>query len=291
MKRIALALGLLAAACVAPIEGETDSSEDAVTSAPSHVLALGDSITFAWDPNIERDPSRVDPKNYRGYAEMIGERIGAATDNAACPGETSSHFVHADGEDNGCAQNRAAYGTHVPWGTSPAQLDFVRAYLARTKPSLVTMSIGGNDLLRIVENCKVPVVGGPCMLLRLPFYEHAFRENLATILRTVHGAGYRGKMAILTTYGPDYSDVFATFGLRRFNDALRETVADLRDDLPGLDVRVADGFAAFEAEAKKHDGKTCATGLVITNADGTCDLHPSEHGHEVLAGVILAAIR
>lgn len=277
---------------MAPTEGETDSSEDAVTSARPHVLALGDSMAFAWDPNIERDPSRVDASKYRGYAEMVAAELGTTADNASCPGETSGHFVSATGEDNGCAQNRAAYNLHVDWKNASSQLDYVESYLARTKPALITLSIGGNDLLRVEENCKLPsILGAGCKLARLPFYEHAYGENLERIIRTIHRAGYRGKMVLLTTYAPDYSDAIANFALGRFNDEIRESVAHVRDDVPGMDVRVADGFAAFQSRANEHDGKTCKTGLLIPNGDGTCDIHPTKEGHQVLAEAILDAIK
>jgi lysophospholipase L1-like esterase len=291
MKRIALGLTMILAACAAPSADDAESSEDAVNAAQPRVLALGDSMAFAWDPNIERDPARVDASKYRGYAEMVADRLGAKADNASCPGETSSHFVSATGEDNGCAKNRAAYKLHVDWHDAPDQLAFVESYLAKTKPTLITLSIGGNDLLRVEENCKLPsLLGAGCKLARLPFYEHAYGENLERIIRTIHGAGYRGKMVILTTYAPDYSDAIANFALGRFNGEIRESVAHVRDDVPGMDVRVADGFAAFQARANEYDGKTCKTGLLIANGDGTCDIHPTKEGHQLLAEAILDAI-
>ena len=298
MKRTAAALTVVVAAsfalpaCSAPGEDASTSDEDVTAARRPRVLALGDSMAFAWDPTVERDPSRVDASRYRGYAEVVAARLGATADNAACPGETSSHFVRAEGEDNGCAQNRAAYALHVDWAGARTQLDFVVAYLARTKPALITLSLGGNDLLRVEENCKLPsIVGAGCKLVRLPFFERGYGENLETIMRAIHASGYRGKMVLLTTYAPDYSDPLATFALRRFNEEIRETAEDVRRQLDGLDVRVADGYAAFEARAAAHDGKTCATGLLIANGDGTCDIHPTRDGHDVLADAILDAIR
>lgn len=293
MKRIAMiGLTLLVAACAAPPADETDRSEDAVAAARPRVLALGDSLAFAWDPNIESDPSRVDPSKYRGYAEMVATRLGAMTDNASCPGETSSHFVRAQGEDNGCAQNRASYKLHVDWQRASTQLEFAKAYLAHAKPALVTLSIGGNDLLRVEENCKLPsLVGAGCKLARLPFFRHGYGENLETIVRTIHASGHRGKMVFLTTYAPDYSDPLATFALRQFNDELRETIERLREKVPGLELRIADGYVAFESRAAAHGGKTCATGLLIANRDGSCDIHPTKEGHQVLAEAILDAIQ
>ena len=76
MKRMAAFLGsILLAACVAPSAEDAETSDDAVTSASRpRVLALGDSMAFAWDPTLERDPSKVDATRYRGYAEFVADR-------------------------------------------------------------------------------------------------------------------------------------------------------------------------------------------------------------------------
>ena len=58
-----------------------------------------------------------------------------------------------------------------------------------------------------------------------------------------------------------------------------------------MDLRIADGFASFKTYADQHGGKTCETGLLISNGDGTCDIHPTQQGHEVLAKTILDAVR
>src|SRR4029079_3052092 len=105
----------------------------------------------------------------------------------------------------------------------------------------------GNDMLRVLENCKLPmVIKEACIAAREPFYEHAYGENLKTILRAIHGAGYRGKMVFVTTYAPDFTDAVQTFGVRRFNDELRETLAEVRDEISGMDVRIVDAYGALE---------------------------------------------
>jgi lysophospholipase L1-like esterase len=154
------------------------------------------------------------------------------------------------------------------------------------------MTLGGNDLLRVKADCKLPFILGPgCELARLPFREHTYGENLENIIRTIHRAGYRGKLVLVNTYAPDYSDAVANFALGRFNDEMRDSVSDVHDDVPGLDVRIADAFSAFKTRADAHGGKTCETGLLISNGDGTCDIHPTADGHAVLAQAILDAIR
>jgi lysophospholipase L1-like esterase len=303
-KRLFLRAGMIAAmllgagGCTSGTES-TASGDDALVGegARPRILALGDSITFGWDPHIAPDPADVVPSRYINYATLVGEALGAAVDNGACPGETSSHFLRADGEDNGCAENRALYDLHTSWGAAPTQLEFALDYLRRAvaagrPPELVTMSIGGNDLLRVVENCKLPGPLGPaCMALRFPFYERAFGENLERLMIAIDATGYHGKMVILTTYAPDYSDLAFRFALERFAGKLRASIEAVRGKLGGLDVRVADGYAVFAEAARAHGDKTCLTGYLIPNPDGTCDGHPSRAGHRALADEVLRVAR
>jgi hypothetical protein len=53
---------------------------------------------------------------------------------------------------------------------------------------------------------------------------------------------------------------------------------------------VADGFGAFGAASAPFGGSPCAAGLLIKLPDGTCNIHPSAEGHQVLAAAIAKAI-
>src|SRR5256885_11028768 len=89
------ALALLLGGCAALSGSESSSTDESALdpSAPGatrpHLLALGDSMTYAWNPHLESDPHKVDPKNYVGFAEMLGNELDFPVDNAACPGEAS----------------------------------------------------------------------------------------------------------------------------------------------------------------------------------------------------------
>ncbi len=50
--------------------------------------------------------------------------------------------------------------------------------------------------------------------------------------------------------------------------------------------RVANAFAAFKAASASAGGDTCKAGLRIKLPSGGCDLHPTAHGHEVLATAV-----
>lgn len=293
--------GLALVACAAPTSDSAEASDDALDSSRPHVLTLGDSITFAWNPHLESDPTKVDAEKYPGFADILGQRLGAPVDNAGCPGEASGSMLDEHAEDNGCRANRSAYRLHYPWsrptGHDPAtQVEFASAYLdkamaAHQPPTLITLTIGGNDLLLLQKHCTLPsILNDGCKLARLPFYVHDYGEHLVKLLLAIDATGYRGTMVLVTTYAPDYSDHVATLALDQMNGELREEVGKVSGQLHGLQVRIADGYGAFKAHADQHGGKTCETGLLIKNDDGkTCDIHPTAAGHQVLAEAILAA--
>jgi lysophospholipase L1-like esterase len=296
--RLALAFAPLVALslCAGCSAGGDDAnaSESDLASARPNVLTVGDSITFAWDGRIEKDNTKVDARKYRGFADMLGQHLGTGVDNTACPGETSGAFLDPKAEDNGCRKNRGDYKLHTDWAGAPDQIAFVTAYLekavaAHAQPPLVTISLGGNDLLLVQKHCKVGLLTAPCELLRLPFAEHAYGEHLEDILLRIDATGYTGKVVLMTTYAPDYSDTVATIGLKMFNSELKEHAQSAQGKAKGIQIRVADTYAAFEAAAKEHGGKTCQTGLLIPNGDGTCDIHPTADGHALIAKTMLEA--
>lgn len=292
---LAAVVGLATVGCTAETGDEGESSS-ADLSQQKTMLALGDSIAFAWDPTAPLVDGKVVASNYKGYADILGQRLGLAVENSACPGEASGSFLDRSAEDNGCRQNRTQYKMHSDWGAAPTQMEYVVASLQKSiaagnPPELVTLSIGGNDLLLLQKNCKSwGFAQSGCDLVKLPFAEHAYGAHLEKIIKTIDDTGYRGTMVIVTTHAPDYSDAIANFGLGRFNSEIRESVRHVSEHL-NMRVVVADGFAAFKAEADKVGGKTCETGLLIKNPDGkTCDIHPSPAGHKVLADAIQDAI-
>ncbi len=286
----------LATACAAQTDDAASGSQDVIAEDKPRLLALGDSITFAWDPHIEADIHKVDARKYKGYTDMLGADLGLAVDNAACPGETSGAMLDPKAEDNGCRDNRAAYALHTSWGDHAPQMDFATSYLrdavAKGKaPEFVVMTIGGNDLLVLEHHCTLPSFINPvCKVVRLPFTVHSFGDHITQIAKDIDATGYQGTFVIISTYAPDYSDVVAKLALTQMNGELKEHVDGLAGQLQNTKVVVADGYGAFEAVASQYGGKTCDTGLLIPKGDGTCDIHPTQAGHRVLADAVKKAL-
>ena len=298
-------LSASAAACGAPVDSDDEpaGAEAEVRSGPEAaasgvrgsgaILAIGDSVTFGWDPVLESDWSKIDEKNYAGYPELLGERTRSQVHNAACPGEATGSFFSKTAPDNGCRGNRAAFGTHYPWKEGDrslsTQMELVESYLAKNKPRFITLTLGGNDLGILANDCKSNPI---CVATRLLGVINAVGDNLTEIFKRIDRTGYKGKIAILTQYAPHYGELQYKVGLGGLALKVRDFVKDERVRHPDLGVVVADAFGAFEAVAAEHGGDTCKTGLLIKNRDGkTCDIHPSPKGDVLLADTVEAALR
>jgi len=207
--------------------GDATADESALTQAHAGILALGDSVTFGWNPLLETDLSKVDETKYHGYAELLGHDLGMTVDNASCPGESSGSMLYADAEDNGCRYNRTQYKLHDNW-PDRTQLAFTTEYLTNAlaigqPPKLITVTLGGNDLLLLQKHSKAPgILQSAIELAKLPFYVHAFGDHITSLVVGLDAIGYAGTMVFLTTYAPDYSDKTATLALKQMNKELNE---------------------------------------------------------------------
>jgi lysophospholipase L1-like esterase len=290
-KALLVVAALALAACSNESSSASTSSDDMSEAPKGEVLALGDSITFGFDP------SKVDPTKYRGYAEMVADSLGVGITNGSCPGEATGHFLAADGQDRGCKKQLTVdkMKLHVDWGTD-TQLEFTTNYLRKSiasgrPPSLITMTIGANDIGIMSDECQLPgPLGAACMAARYPFFERSYRENLEKIFLAIDATGYRGPMIMVTTYVLDYADFGQTFAGVHFNGQVQAAFDNVRSRLHGLDVRVADGYGAFKKIADASGGDTCKTGLRLPLGDGTCDIHPTPRGHELLAQAVRDAL-
>ncbi len=244
-------------------------------------LALGDSVPFGYSPLL--DPH--DATGFVGYPEAVAAALRLPLTNASCPGEASGGFVSPTGVDNSCRPFRRAYSLHVAYAA--AQLDFAVAFLhAHPHTQLVTISIGANDLFVLQKGCTAAHPGdtaaiGSCIATGLPATLDTLAANLATIYGRLRGEGnYRGDLVAVTYYATDYRGTAATA-----ISAADQVVIRVTGRYGGT---VADGFEAFQRAATPYGGDACAAGLLIRKPDGSCDIHPSVMGRDLLAATILA---
>ena len=269
MKRGYRVIALLAAVALALVATPALAAES-----PTY-LALGDSVPFGYSPLIA--PSDVHA--FVGYPEDLAGLRDVGVRNAACPGETTGSLISISAPDNGCQAFRSVGDLHVNYHGS--QLSYALAYLrAHQHTSLVTMTIGANDFFLLQKACNNVV---PCIVGGLPALFASIQANLAAIYGAIRATGYQGRIVALTYYLINYNDQVAVLVI----SSLNAVVAGVTQAFGG---RVADGFGAFGAIALSKGGDSCAAGLLIKLADGTCNIHPSALGAQVLANAVQAAL-
>lgn len=270
MKRGLRVLALAVAAAVALV-----ATPALANDSPSYV-ALGDSVPFGFSPLV----SPRDAHGFVGYPEDLAGVLDVGVRNAACPGETSGSLISIAAPDNGCQFFRSVGKLHVQYKGS--QLSYAVAFLRTHKhTSLVTMTIGANDFFLLQQACQNVV---PCIVGGLGAVLGSLQTNLTAIYQAIRSAGYQGRIVALTYYTINYNDPVAVFVITSINAAMAAVTL-------AFGGRVADGFGAFGAIALSvAGGDSCAAGLLIKLADGTCNIHPSAFGAEVLAHAVEATL-
>ena len=263
----------------------------------STYLALGDSIAFGFNPTLlppfKTVPPFPTPNQFVGYPETVEqfERLLHSEQevNAACPGETSGSFLDLAAPDNGChgAQGfKALIGLHTNYTGS--QASFTVSELATNKHvNLVTLSIGGNDLLLLQQKCANPNVQlfDLCVQNDLPGVLTAYAGNLGAILGEIR-ANYQGTLIVMKSYAPSVDPLFIA-AIEALNTVMVEVGAH-------FGVKFADGFTAFQIASAPFGGDPCRAGLLIRlsppmTSPLVCDVHPSPLGRDVLAATVLIA--
>jgi len=250
-------------------------------------LALGDSVAFGYvPPEAVPAPDYFDPSSFVGYPEDVAQALHIPVANASCPGETTASFYIPGAQSNGCENSpgssvgyRTEFPLHVQYAGT--QMLYALKYLATHRHTrLVTINIGANDAFLCQETtadkCASPA--------ELQATLKKIQVNLAVIYALIRDvARYHGPLVALTYYSLSYSDPTQVAGTEELNSA----IASVTEKFGG---RVADGFAAFEGPSLAAGGSPCAAGLLIKLPDGTCNIHPSPEGHQLLAQAIEAVI-
>jgi hypothetical protein len=249
---------------------------------PQTYLALGDSVAFGYSPLL--DHSNAD--NFIGYPSPAAATLKLTLFNAACPGETSSHFIDINGSDHGCGEYRHFFPLHVTYSSATeTQLEYTDTFLqSNPKTLVVSINIGANDLFVLQEACGGSI---SCIEAGLPGVLATFSANLDTIYGHIRNVdGYRHKLVALIYYSLNYSDPVGTGIISQLN----QVVADRTLAFKGI---VADGFGAFAAAAAHFGGDSCVAGLliVLSTSPLKCDVHPSPAGRDLLGQAIVNALR
>jgi len=267
------------------------SAADDSASANIEYLALGDSIAYGENIFVpDTKEARPNGDAFVGYPDLIGPEVFEGHyANLGCPGVTTASYLSLDGVDNGCRAFQEKWGNtlHVPY--TGTQADEARQILQKNKVKVVTISLGGNDLLHALNECTVltPDDEGAalsCAISALPQLLDDGAANLEQVVQQIR-EDFDGELIYVNLYSNYPSNNPATFAINGWNGKMAPIFED-------SGAQVADEFAAFAAEAEGAAGDPCAAGLLIPNPDEggspACDVHPSEKGARLLADTIEA---
>jgi lysophospholipase L1-like esterase len=282
---LALAAVLLAVAAI----GAAGASADPVAGSDANGthLALGDSVAFGYvPPAAVPAPKYLDAHSFVGYPELVAQQLSERVSNASCPGETTASMLVAGAQSNGCENapgSSVGYSTLYPLHVryQGTQMEYALQYLAAHRHTqLVTIDIGANDAFL----CQETTLDHCSSFLELVGVANEIATNLGAIYHELRvDAGYTGTIVALSYYSLNYSDPAQVAGAQ-FLDSVIATVTT------AFGGHVADGFGAFAVGSAAFGGDPCAAGLLIGLPGGSCNIHPSAAGHQLLATAIVNAI-
>ena len=227
--------------------GEVDERE---RPGDDGVVVIGDSVAAGTGSPDHRDafPSRLH--------RALGDSTERGYANLAEPGATARSMV-----DGG-------------------QVDRARDVLASRDAELVVLSVGGNELLALLEGppCGGDLASQACAAA-VDQTAGAYAGVLEAILADVIDAAPDAQVVVLTPYNP-----FSTGGAgpsdEHTDDAVRAIRQAAQEAAAGHDVAVADPAPAFRGRAA----------TLTRLRERPPDIHPTPLGHDVLAWTVLQAL-
>ncbi len=289
MFKLSLALCCLSllsiGACKSSNDSKTDSANPASKPTGNEYLALGDSIAFGYSPLPPYTQESVDQGLFVGYPEVIAKNMGLTLTSAACPGETTSSFIDPTKIDNGCRTAEPRFHKALKVNYQSSQLDFALKFLKEHPGTrLVTINLGGNDLLLLQTLCDKEANPLLCKLSQIPKATLTLADNYIKIIRAIRDAGYKGDLVATTQPPLDYKDPIQQVALI----TIRNEIVVLAS-LTGA--KVADFFETMRVATEPFNGLLCDGDFLIRMPDGTCDKHPSLKGAEIAAKTVMDLLK
>jgi lysophospholipase L1-like esterase len=245
---------------------------------PSY-LALGDSLAFGYSQaKFESLLPGENPAAYdTGYVDDFGHVLRLVHPNLqivndGCPGETTESFI------KGPCEYQLAFPLHHPYvgGPTSSQLSDALAYLhANPDTNPITLDIGANDALGVIERtCEKKV---ECVVKEAPSLFAHIASNLGLILAELRGADPQATIVVLGLYNP-FGEKLP--GGNALTAQLNEVMSQVAST---VGARFADPLPIFNPPGALEEPTICLLTNMCTPLE---DIHPTDLGYAVLAGLI-----
>jgi lysophospholipase L1-like esterase len=235
---------------------------------PHYYMALGDSLTFGYQPNLDFSSGFSDDLFHTLKPSGVTEAI-----NYGCAGETTTTFIQG-----GCVARFAHHGSYTG-----AQLDAARAFLKNPRNagrvSPITLEIGSNDV--IPDWDQIACMAGPNADADLATMDANLTHTILPELTQALTKGARaGDLHLLNYYNPyaRHCPNSAPF-IHRLNDHLAADAAIFR-------VPVVDVYNAFGGDLGTA-GNVCTLTWMCSTFH---DVHPTNAGYAQIATAVKLAL-
>ena len=272
-----LLAALAGTACLMLGSPATPAIASAPVPAQGFYVSLGDSLAFGYQPNLVA-AGDLNAADYVGYAEDFAAlRTGLTLVNYGCPGETTTTMI-----SGGCPWP----GTlHASYNGAPSQFAAAEAFLLAHPGavSLISIDIGSNDLLGLLDSCKGAADPNACVLAGLPATLGTMGAHYGLIVATLHALAPNARIVLFNFYDPL---AFSVPG----SDQLSAVASSVVDPLAALfSAPVADAFGAINHVAGSPSERAfiCARTWECTAFQ---NIHPTDVGYQALAVALLHAL-
>ncbi len=262
---------VLVIALVALDAGVFLANNPAILSSPHYYLALGNSISFGYQPNLDFADGYVDDV----FADLRQQNRGTELVNYACAGETTTTMIQGN-----CPLHLIHHNAY-----SGPQLDaavsFLKSRSSRVAP--VTLDIGSNDVLPDWNSSTC--LPGPNATTDLATMDANLTQ---TILPRLTAAltpvvGSTSPSFLLLNYYNPYAQSCTdspTF-VHELNDHLAADAAQFH-------IPVVDVYSAFGGD--EHTAGHLCSYTWVCDASMQHDFHPTTEGYHVIAQAVEQAL-
>ena len=258
--------------------GEQGASAAVYGSPGSYYLALGDSMTYGFQPTKAK-PGAAAAAFHTGYVDVFAARLrklsaGILVVNYGCPGESTVTFSRG-----GCPAFADRVKLHDVFRGSQlkAALSFLRAHPGDVSP--ITLTLYGNDWLPILlDTCKGDAA---CARKHASGATASFGSRLATILDRLRAAAPTADIIVTGAWNPDPNQ------LKQLGPVYRGFEASIVRAATASQARVARMLPVFNPPGSLQSRKARLCALTFICSKG--DPHPTDAGYRAMAGAVAAA--